>query len=153
MKRCVECKGRLRPARTEEVITLGEHRIALTVPARRCASCGETYIAGSVAERADLVVASRLLNLGIASGAAFRFLRKALGVRALDLAALLGVDAATISRWETGKVPVDRCALTTLAAAASERLDGRDTTLGRLRVLGEGKRPRRGLRVDFAKAS
>jgi transcriptional regulator with XRE-family HTH domain len=100
-----------------------------------------------------LLVASQLLDLGVATGAAFRFMRKALGLRAVDLAELLNVNAATVSRWENGKVAVDRAALATLAAAASERLDDRDSTLARLRRLREGKRPARALRVNLAKAS
>jgi putative zinc finger/helix-turn-helix YgiT family protein len=153
MKRCVECKGSLKAVQTKEVITIGEHRISLSLPARRCESCRESYIDGEVAERADLIVASRLLDLGIATGAAFRFMRKALGLRAIDLAELLNVDAATVSRWENGKVAVDRAAIAALAAAASERLEGRDATLTRLRCLREGKRPARTLRIDLAKAS
>ncbi len=136
MKRCVECKGLLKPSQSEEVISLGEHRISIVLPARRCASCGEVYVASDVAEKADLLVATRLLDMGIADGAAFRFMRKALGFRAADLAELLGVDAATVSRWETGKVPVDRATLATLAAAASDRLDGRERTIERLRAMG-----------------
>ncbi len=101
----------------------------------------------------SLLVASQLLGMGIANGEAFRFMRKALGLRAADLAGMLGVDAATVSRWETGKVPVDRAALATLAAAATERLDGRDATLERLRALREGKKPARQLRVEYAQAS
>jgi len=153
MRRCVKCKGQLKSVQAEDAIPVGEHEVTVTMPAKRCGACGEIYFEGKDLERAELAVASQLLNLGVATGAAFRFMRKALGLRAVDLAKLLDVDAVTISRWENDKVPVDRATLATLAAAASEKLDGRDATLARLRRLHEGKRPARALRVDVARAS
>lgn len=40
------------------------------------------------------------------SGAMFRFLRKELGLKAKELAALMGVSIVTVSRWETGAEPI-----------------------------------------------
>lgn len=148
MKRCVECGGKLGSVQTEEVFTVGEHKISMELPARRCTVCGELYVAGDDAERAELMVAAQLLSMGIDTGAAFRFMRKSLGLRAADLADLLNLDAATVSRWENEKVAVDRAALATLAAATSERLSGQgDATLDRLRTLREGKRAAREIRA------
>ena len=141
MRRCIKCKVELKPGKTTEIITVGDRRLTLTLPAKHCPKCEETYVAGSDAERADLYVAASLLDLGIATGMAFRFMRKAIGLRAIDLAPLLAVDVATISRWETDKSPVDRCALATLAAIASEKFRGCNETLGRLHGLADGRHP------------
>lgn len=151
MRNCVECKGPLRVDHSENHYTIGEVEIAVTVPARRCAECKTAYVSGPVSEAAELFVASQLLGRGIATGAAFRFMRKALGLRATDLADLLDIDAATVSRWETGKVPVDRAALATLSAAASERLEGHSHTIDSLRAVREGHGPAKAgaLRLDL----
>ena len=149
MKRCVLCDGSLKKTLTKYTRSFGSHRIAIDLPATACTKCGEDYVSGEVLLRADLLTASALPGAGIATGEAFKFMRKALGLRAADLAEMLSVDAATISRWETGKGPVDRAALATLAAAATERLAGGEATLGRLRALGEGRGGRL-VRIEFA---
>jgi len=54
-------------------------------------------------------------------GDAFRYARKALGLRGADLAEILNVDAATVSRWEN-KGSVDRAAWLLLGAFVREKL-------------------------------
>lgn len=44
------------------------------------------------------------------TGPEFRFLRKALGIKAKDLANCLGTTDVTLSRWETGTVPINPAA-------------------------------------------
>jgi DNA-binding transcriptional regulator YiaG len=39
-------------------------------------------------------------------GKEFKFLRKAIGIKAVDLADFLGVTPETLSRWENGKEPI-----------------------------------------------
>jgi len=154
MKRCAECGGTLQSVKIEELHTVGEHKIRVhDIPAQKCSACGETYVTGDNARRADLLVADALIGAGIATGEAFRFMRKALGLRAVDLAEMLGVDAATISRWETGKIDVDRGALAALAAAVSEKLAGSNATLDRLKALRDERRPPRTLQVEWSRAS
>lgn len=77
---------------------------------------------------------------GEATGEVFKFIRKAVGMKASELAELLGVAAETISRWETGEREVDRGAFALLADIARERLEGRASTLGMLKAL---RAPRR----------
>jgi putative zinc finger/helix-turn-helix YgiT family protein len=153
MNRCVECGGPVGAGTAEDTIRVGKARVVVTYPVRRCGKCGEEYVDGEVSRRIDLLVAARVAELGEVSGEAFRFARKALGLRAIDLAELLDVSADTISRWERGAVAVDRAALALLAAAAADALDNRTTTLDRLRALAVGKRPAGALRLDYGKAS
>jgi transcriptional regulator with XRE-family HTH domain len=45
-------------------------------------------------------------------------MRKALGLRAADLAEMLDVTPETLSRWETGKLPMGRTSWLTLSSLA-----------------------------------
>jgi transcriptional regulator with XRE-family HTH domain len=114
---------------------VGGHVFVAALPARYCRSCEEASYEGATLQRFDLHVASRLVEAGSSSGAAFRFLRKALGLRAIDVAGLLDVAAETLSRWETDKRAVDRGALAVLASCVHDALAGRTTTLETLRAL------------------
>lgn len=59
-------------------------------------------------------------------GAEVRFLRSALNMTAKDLAAAMGADAATLSRWENGKLDVgqwtDKQVRLSVALLVAERL-------------------------------
>jgi transcriptional regulator with XRE-family HTH domain len=104
-------------------------------------------------KREELLVASHLVGLGITGGAAFCFMRKIHGLRAVDLAALLDVTGETISRWETDKVPVPRCVLSTMTALAADKLVGKTDTIDRLRAMASGKTPARGMKIELKMAS
>lgn len=141
MRVCVQCGGALVDA-TEEIQTRVDDLLFLIeAPAQQCVNCKETYISGAVHERLDLLVANQLSKSGILSGSIFRFMRKSLGIRANDLAQLLGVSPETVSRWETGKRDVDRASFAAVGAMISDALGGRADTVERLRSLVEPKRP------------
>lgn len=134
MKQCAKCEGTLATTEVPQEVTIAGATFSGKVAARQCGSCGEVYIAAEDAMRFDLRVARELGNRGAATGEAFRFMRKALGMRASDLADLLGVAAETISRWERGERPVDRTAFTVLGALVADRLEGRATTMKLLKA-------------------
>jgi DNA-binding transcriptional regulator YiaG len=48
------------------------------------------------------------------TGADFRSIRKAMGLKQQELAPLMGVTQATISRWETDDLPIDTRTETTI---------------------------------------
>jgi putative zinc finger/helix-turn-helix YgiT family protein len=139
MKRCVQCGGdKLVAATTETPERVGDVTFTVVVPATRCEKCGESYVSYDAGVRAELMVAATLPELGIDSGAALRYMRKALGLKAVELARLLGVVPETVSRWETGaNAPIPRPVLATLAAMASDKIEGRTRTLDHLRALHE----------------
>lgn len=83
----------------------------------------------------DRLVAGKLAELGARSGGAFHFMRKAIGMRAADLAELLGVPPETLSQWENGQRGMDRGAIVALGSLVLDRIDGRSTTLDRLQAL------------------
>ena len=119
---------------------------AFGVPRLRTMSCarsGRFLLSGTslLLERINLWVADELAGAGLASGEAFRFMRKALGLKATDLSELVYTTPETISRWETGKLdPIDPNALALLGALVADRIHGRETLRDRLRAL---RSPRR----------
>jgi transcriptional regulator with XRE-family HTH domain len=84
---------------------------------------------------------------GASDGAAFKFMRKAIGMKATDLAALLGVAAETISRWETGQREVDRTALAALAGLVVDELEGHTKVISILRALQNPRKPPKSIRI------
>ncbi len=136
----------------EETLSVALARSAVTasviVSARRCSACDELHVDGAVVRRFHLAVGCELANLGVRTGEALRHMRKALGLRAAELAALLDVTPETISHWETGKVLPNRAAFVAVAALVQDALDGRSTTRERLSVVPDG-RGRRALAIKL----
>jgi YgiT-type zinc finger domain-containing protein len=134
--KCVECrKGKLEPSTAEETLQVGDYVVRMDVPVQECSSCHEVYLPGEIAEQMELSAANLLAEAGVCSGAVFKFMRKSLGMRAVDLAELLSVTPETVSRWENDHVPVDRCAYSTVASLIADRLEGCTRTADRLRAL------------------
>lgn len=136
MKRCHECKSeKLVDATAEVTRELGGRTFKATIPVVKCADCGEDTCAGTDLQAFDLAVAGELASHGAATGDAFSFMRRAIGMRAVELAELLDVAPETVSRWEHGKLPLERGPVALLTAMVLDRLEGRTTTLERLRAL------------------
>jgi DNA-binding XRE family transcriptional regulator len=154
MKRCIECRGQLQQSTTEQRIEVAGVAFVAELPALVCKSCTEFFVNGPDLERFDLAVASWLSSHGHRSPDAFRFTRKALGLRATDLAQLVQVTPETISHWENGHRAIDVGVFALLGELVSDRIEGRDGTLNRLRALqGPAKAPKRAVRVELPKAS
>src|SRR6185437_453729 len=109
---CLSCnQGTMRPAMVEIRREVGERSFVASVDGRKCTDCGSVSFKGTDLARFEGAVAAALAG----SGEAFRWMRKALDLRAIDVAVLLGVTPETISRWETGRVTIDRGAMALLA--------------------------------------
>ena len=148
MKRCTECRGQLQQGTAEQRIEVAGVAFVAELPALVCKSCGEFFVNGPDLERFDLAVASWLSSHGHRSPDAFRFTRKALGLRATDLAELVQVTPETISHWENGHRAIDVGVLALLGELVCDRIEGRDGTLNRLRALrGPVKAPRSAIRI------
>ena len=135
-QRCVTC-GDNSMCEGEVSLTreIGEHVFSATTKGLVCTTCGESIADVLAGERFDLAVAE-ILSEASPTGDAFRFLRKVAGLRARDLARMLGVTGDTISRWENGKHPVDRAAFFVLGKVAREKCAG-STAMLDLLVRGE----------------
>lgn len=138
LKKCVQCGKRdLEKVTEEDAVTFAGRTFAAVLPAQRCEACGEVYVDADALETFERAVDLTIAREGPAYGETFRRLRKALVLRATDVAELFDVRAETVSRWETGATPVDRAAWATLAAIVIERVEGSTATLDRLRALRE----------------
>ena len=109
--------------RTEKMLTreVGGHSFRAKVPATRCGRCGDVLFASADLRRFDDAVAVSLLGAGITRSDGLKFVRKAMGMRADELARLLGVRPETVSRWENGKREVDLAMLAVLRQLFDER--------------------------------
>jgi putative zinc finger/helix-turn-helix YgiT family protein len=151
MRKCPVCdKGRLTTRDVESRARVGRHTFTAAVPALVCAACGETLVTFAHAKELELAIAARLSEIGAANGAAFKYMRKALGLRAADLAGLLDVTPETVSRWETDRVPLDRRALASMAALVRDARTGSTATLDHLRTLAHPPRAPREIKVRLA---
>jgi DNA-binding transcriptional regulator YiaG len=99
----------------------------------------------------SLRVAAKLVDLGIATGEAFAYLRRALNLKATELAELLDVRPETISQWENGHVPVNRAAWGVLAALVDHEAGSTRSPIDHLRAAKNAKTPKR-VRVTLAVA-
>ena len=121
--KCTTC-GHLTEVRAiSEKLQLGELRFVADLPAHVCPSCNESFIDDFVVEAFERLVALTILDEGLIGSATFRFLRQFAGLRANELAALLSVDKATVSRWENSRTP-EATAFYSLCALVIERLSG-----------------------------
>jgi putative zinc finger/helix-turn-helix YgiT family protein len=148
---CERCGGELRDGTETLAVELPRSGVtaSLAVPTRRCRSCDGAPLDGTVVRRSQLAVCRALADAGVFTGEALRHMRKALGLRATELARLLDVTPETVSHWETGKVPPNRAAFIAVCAMIQDAIDGRTTTRDRLRVLAEGSGYPRALAVKL----
>lgn len=69
--------------------------------------CGEELPEIPHIEELHRVIAFEIVKSAVPlTGSELRFLRKQMAIRAVDLAALIGVDEVTVSRWEHDTKPV-----------------------------------------------
>jgi putative zinc finger/helix-turn-helix YgiT family protein len=135
MESCPICnEGTMQPAERTLRAEVNGHVFIATVMGRRCDACNEGVIDGRDLEQFELAVASALADAGDASGEAFRYARKTLGLTAAELAAVLGVTPESISRWENAKHPIDPMALTIVALLVRDAAAGSTALLDALRA-------------------
>jgi putative zinc finger/helix-turn-helix YgiT family protein len=107
-------------------------RMGVQVIARgeRCSSCGETLFTDEEVGRQDNLVAAGFVSRGVRTGAEFKFVRKIVGLKATEVADILGVRPETVSRWERDEVEIPRLA----AFALGELYDRPRVTRERLQA-------------------
>jgi DNA-binding transcriptional regulator YiaG len=140
MNHCTGCESdSLAPGEQLLNLEVGERSFEGLVRGWSCAGCGERYYEGK-----DLQEAARwLAEHGVRTPAELKFMRKAAGIRAVDLAAWLGVTPETISHWETGKHTPDVVTRMTIAALVVDALNGTSLTRDRLEIQGKPEATRR----------
>lgn len=153
MTRCAQCDSRqLRKAHVTADRNVAGIEFTAELAALKCAKCGEEYVSDETLKGFELAVAIELGSHGKATPDALKFMRKALGMRAVDLAGLLGVTADTVSRWERGAVPIDAVVFAVLGFLALDARDGKSTMLEFLKAHQEQWTPREPVKVKVTAA-
>ncbi len=148
-KHCVGCKtGKLARVRVMDSIKVGGHAFSAELPALRCEHCDLVSFDGPALEGFELRVAVELARAGESTGAAMRFMRKTVGLRAAEFAGLVDVTPETVSRWENDKQSLDHRAMAVLASVVLDRFERRSTMLDTLRALQHPRKLAR--RIEFS---
>lgn len=135
MERCVSCGSAAWSDVTEEHrVEVADYTFDVPITAHACEQCGARLVPLPTVGEAELRVAAWLAEHGAREREVFRFMRKALGLRAVDLAELLDVAPETVSRWERGALKMEQRAFALLGALVCERVEGREGLLERLRA-------------------
>lgn len=134
-KSCPNCGGKTTKTTAPATVKVGSHTFSSPLPAIKCPRCDEHFFAAADLERLELLAASAFVRAGESSGEVLRFMRKALNLRAAELAELLDVTPETMSRWETGKQSLDRRAMAVVGALVVERVSGRSDLVMHLQAL------------------
>ena len=144
MQRCHQCKaGELESVKVERSVEVGPRTFVATVPCIRCSGCGEETQTGAGLEALNLAVASELMHHREVTPESFRFICRVLGVRACDVARVIGVLPDTISEWRSTRQPVDRGTSFLIAAKVLVELEGPTTVERLIGLLGSKPLPLR----------
>ena len=147
--KCFNCgKPTFKNGQVQFTVTVAGIEFTTELPGGQCGSCSGRTIHGDAAARFELQVAAELMTRGLRSGETFRFMRKALGMKAADLAQVMNVAAETLSRWENDQREVDWPEFLLLGSLVDDKLAGRTTVLTRARALAE-PRPARYVHLRF----
>ena len=131
MKRCLSCRtADLRETKeaVEVRVPWSPEPLLVRVTGVSAIRWGESFLSGPDLDRAKLLAGAEAMARGLRDGGTFKFIRKALGLRAADLADLLDVSPETISRWENSHRTAERSVWNTLADLVSDRLLGTRTS-------------------------
>ena len=107
--KCLNCGATMKTRREDvEYGDAGLPDVTLVgVEVSRCPKCGEFEIAVPRIEELHRAIAFAVVEQRPRlTGREVRFLRKYLGYSGQDFAATIGVDPATVSRWENEKEPI-----------------------------------------------
>ena len=92
-----------------------------------CPKCKEMMIADSEVRRAEGLLAKKVINKKVLSSNDYAFLLHFLGMTAQETAALFEKDKSTVSRWLSGKTPIDPLVKKLIFEMAREAIDGQNT--------------------------
>jgi YgiT-type zinc finger domain-containing protein len=126
MTNCALCNRKLQSGKVDHVISIGDEKVTVQVPALLCRDCNESFTEAHDLELAEGKVAVAIIQSGAATGARFRFLRRFLALSAKGVGELLKVVPETISRWETGAREIDPLAWFTLSTLVRDQINGRE---------------------------
>lgn len=151
MTKCTKCGARMRAAKVEHRLEVSGVELVGELKAHVCGSCGEETTELEQLGRFEVAAAAELARNGVCTGEAFKFIRKALGMRAADAGEVLGVASETVSRWETGQREMDPHAFALLGELAIAQAEGRPSPAERFKALAStGRKLPRAIAVKLA---
>ncbi|MFO0646574.1 MAG: helix-turn-helix domain-containing protein [Polyangiales bacterium] len=117
-RHCPECGARMQLKKHEREGRVGSFKVIDSgCMASVCESCGVVDMTLDDLQRFERRAARIvLLDRPDAGGDVYKYARKALGLRQVDLARMLGVEPETVSRWENGHVAMPRAEQLALVA-------------------------------------
>lgn len=140
----------MKEAREEYSLSVAGHTfVARRMRVMKCSRCKEVTYPLATLMRIDLLIAAQLARAGENSGEAMRFMRKAVGVKAMDLAALMDMSPEHLSRLENGKKPVDARIMALLGSMALDALEGRSTAMQALNAQQHPKKLGKSVPLEF----
>lgn len=151
--KCPQCEGSVARARKEQTRSVSGTTFVVRGASYTCRKCRSDVFFEEDRARIDLEVASVLAMRAEPAGERFRFLRFALALRGIEVAALLGVTAETVSRWENDQRAVDLNAWVTLGSMVLERAGHPPATLRRLLALQNPKKMPKTIRLDASEGA
>jgi DNA-binding transcriptional regulator YiaG len=140
-KTCSRCdRNRLVAIHLDDTLEVCGHSFTAQLPAEKCEFCGQVVIQGHDVRLFELRVAVEIAKAGLRTGESFKYLRKAVGMEAANLAELLDVPVEYVGYWESGSWPVDPRAHAVLCSFVLGKFEQRPSSLDCLRVL---RKPRK----------
>ena len=150
MPRCQHCDGtKFEDGRAEDAIIVGKHRFVTMLAVKQCVRCHTPIVPSESVRGFERAVALRLAESGVSTGAAFCFMRKLLGLRAVDLAGLLDMTPEMISKYENDHAPIDRRALAVLGSLVEDSIAGSTKTRDRLVAMRELAKLAKATRIEI----
>lgn len=141
---CMQCGSKMKTKRESYLYDQGGMKVTLVgVPVHRCPECGDFEVEISRIEELNCTLAGTIIRKSTRlSPVEIRFLRKSLGWSGADFARQIGVDPATVSRWETGAQDMGQVADRFLRLLVSVRTPVENYSLDELGDLRDAAPPR-----------
>lgn len=142
--KCMQCGSNMKTKRESYLYDQGGIKATLLgVPVHRCPECGDSEVEIPRIEELNRTLAGAIIRKPTRlSAAEIRFLRKSLGWSGGDFARHIGVDPATVSRWETGAQDMGQVADRFLRLLVSVRTPVENYSLDDLADLRDAPPPR-----------
>jgi DNA-binding transcriptional regulator YiaG len=151
-KTCSRCDRETVSMHLDDTMDVCGHTFTASLPAEKCESCGQIAIQGHDMRLFELRIACEIAKAGIRTGAAFKLLRKAVGLESAGLGELLDVPVEFIGYWERGDWPIDPRAHAVLCSFVLAKFEHRPRSLDPMAVLRQPRKLAQKVRLTLIDA-
>jgi putative zinc finger/helix-turn-helix YgiT family protein len=109
--KCPVCSGTVhKETRDHPYLESGLDNVVLKdIDVLVCSSCGETIVSIPAIDELHTLLGRRIVKKGtLLTSKEIKYLRKNMGISARKLSSVMGVDNATVSRWENDKQRINK---------------------------------------------